>query len=120
MTVQYPPPRPPLPEPPPLPELPDEPVQYDEMDPVAWTELEDQWRLDYAAAVEARGRAVEEWEAGEDDRVAANEAEFQELAHAAWDGMSLDEKFEWAEGHDIRTLVDGDDVYDVRTRTLRT
>lgn len=119
MTVAFPPPRPPLPEQPPLPELPTEPVRPDGIDPVEWTELEDEWRAAYAVIAEERGRLIDEWEAGEDDRLAANEAEFQRIAEAAWAELTLDEKFEWADQRDIWTLADGDDVYDVKTRTLR-
>lgn len=43
--------------------------------------------------------------------------EFQALGEQAWNSLSVDEKYAWAEGHDIRMLEIDGVLYDVPTRT---
>lgn len=69
---------------------------------------------------------VAAWDAAEAKRDAADDAlleqaerDYQKQAEAAWGALTLEEKFDWADSHDIHTLVVEDVVYDVKTRQRR-
>lgn len=119
MSVDYPPPRPEY-----------EPVQHPQEFWTVTHALADIGLLSADAVNVAYEQAVVDWAAAEEQRSAEHEAAYQQAALDAWNALSIDEKLDWAAGHDLHTLVvdvyderTGKkvrvDVYDVKTRTKR-
>lgn len=88
------------------PERPEPPQQTEGMTPDEWYAVVAEWDI-----------AEAQRDAEEDVLREQHQAAFQAEAETAWASLTMDEKFRWAESHDIHTLVDGDKVYDVATRT---